>query len=148
MTRPFGIGWQIINYDAGELFQNRLPAMNFGPVALYATSTTPDPSVTNLYNIDGIPSEDNGFSGQNFTAYASQRASDLAFASDAEIDEAARLALVRELGAVLAADVPWIPLYVLPNLLVWNPAMLDGPGQWVSSIYGGYYDMYDWRVVG
>ena len=41
MTRPFGIGFQIINYDPGELFQNRLPAMNFGPVALFANSTTP-----------------------------------------------------------------------------------------------------------
>ena len=30
MTAPFGIGWEIINYDAGELFQNRLPVMNFG----------------------------------------------------------------------------------------------------------------------
>ena len=148
MTRPFGIGFQIINYDPGELFQNRLPAMNFGPVALYANSTTPDPTVAAFYDIDGIPSEANGFSGQNFTAYASRQASDLAFAIDAEIDEAARLELVRELGVLLATDVPWIPLYVLPNLLAWNPAVLDGPGAWVSSVYGGFYDMYDWTVVG
>ena len=148
MTRPFGIGFQIINYDPGELFQNRLPAMNFGPVALFANSTTPDPTVTAHYDIDGIPSEENGFSGQNFTAYASQQASDLAFAIDAEIDEAARLALVRELGALLAEDVPWIPLYVLPNLLAWNPEVLEGPGGWVSSVYGGFYDMFDWTVAG
>ena len=148
MTAPFGIGWEIINYDAGELFQNRLPAMNFGPVALFANSTNPDPTVSALYDIDGIPSEANGYSGQNFTAYASQQASDLAFAIDAEIDEAARLGLVRELGALLAEDVPWIPLYVLPNLLAWNPELVDGPGAWVSSVYSGFYDMYDWTVVG
>ncbi|MYG99021.1 MAG: hypothetical protein F4011_09415 [Acidimicrobiaceae bacterium] len=148
MTRPFGIGWEIINYDPGELFQNRLPAMNFGPVALFANSTSPDPTVTAHYDIDGIPSEANGFSGQNFTAYASQQASDLAFAIDAEVDETARLELVRELGTLLGTDVPWIPLYVLPNLLAWNPEVLDGPGGWVSSVYGGFYDMYDWTVVG
>ena len=148
MTRPFGIGWEIINYDPGELFQNRLPAMNFGPVALFANSTSPDPTVTAHYDINGIPSEENGFSGQNFTAYASQQASDLAFAIDAEIDEAARLEIVRELGTLLGTDVPWIPLYVLPNLLAWNPEVLDGPGGWVSSVYGGFYDMYDWTVVG
>ena len=147
MTRPFGIGWEIINYDAGELFQNRLPAMNFGPVALFANSTDPDPTVSAFYDIDGIPSEANGFGGQNFMAYASRRASDLAFAVDAEIDEAARLELVRELGVLLAEDVPWVPLYVLPNLLAWNPEVLDGPGQWVSSVYGGFYDMYDWTVI-
>ena len=148
MTAPFGIGWEIVNYDAGELFQNRLPAMNFGPVALFANSTSPDPTVSALYDIDGIPNEANGYSGQNFTAYASRQASDLAFAIDAEIDEAARLGLVRELGAVLAEDVPWIPLYVLPNLLAWNPDLVDGPGAWASSVYGGFYDMYDWTVVG
>ena len=148
MTAPFGIGWEIINYDAGELFQNRLPAMNYGPVALFANSTSPDPTVSALYDIDGIPSEANGFSGQNFTAYESQQATDLAFAIDAEIDEAARLELVRELGTLLAEDVPWIPLYVLPNLLAWNPEVLKGPGAWVSSVYGGFYDMYDWTVVG
>ena len=52
MTSPFGIGFQIINYDAGELFQNRLPVMNFGPVALFANSTTPDPTVSTIYDID------------------------------------------------------------------------------------------------
>ena len=148
MTRPFGIGWEIINYDPGELFQNRLPALNYGPVGLFATGTTPDPTVTALYDIDGIPTEANGYSGQNFNAYASQQASDLAWAIDAEVDEAARAELVRELGALLAADVPWIPLYVLPNLLAWNPEVLDGPGKYVSSVYGGFYDMYDWTVIG
>ena len=122
--------------------------MNFGPVALFANSTTPDPTVTAHYDIDGIPSEANGFSGQNFTAYASRQASDLAFAIDAEVDEAARLELVRELGTLLGSDVPWIPLYVLPNLLAWNPEVLEGPGGWVSSVYGGFYDLYDWTVIG
>ena len=106
MTAPFGIGWEIINYDPGELFQNRLPVMNFGPVALYANSTSPDPTVLAFYDIDGIPTEANGFTGQNFTAYASQAASDLASAIDREVDADARLALVRRLGAILARTCP------------------------------------------
>ena len=71
MTRPFGIGWEIVNYDPSELFQVRLPAMDFGPAALYASPTEPDPSVARLYDIDGIPSEANGYSGENYMAYAS-----------------------------------------------------------------------------
>ncbi|MCY3805129.1 MAG: ABC transporter substrate-binding protein, partial [bacterium] len=148
MTAPFGIGWEIINYDAGELFQNRLPVMNFGPVALYASSTSPDPSVQTLYDIDGIPTEANGYTGQNFTAYASQEASDLAAAIDREVDAGARLALVHELGAILADDVPWIPLYLLPYLLVWNSSLVEGPGAYTFSVYGGFKDIYDWRVIG
>ena len=148
MTAPFGIGWEIINYDPGELFQNRLPAMNFGPVALYAAETIPDPSVSKIYDRDGIPGEANGYSGQNFMAYSSRRATDLALSIDEEIDQAARQALVAELSELLASDVPWIPLYVLPNLVVWNHTLIDGPGEWVSSVYGGFYDIYDWTVAG
>ena len=148
MTAPFGIGWEIINYDAGELFQNRLPVMNFGPVALFANSTSPDPSVQPLYDIDGIPSEANGFTGQNFTAYANQAASDLAAEIDRQVDAEVRLALVHELGAILAEDVPWIPLYLLPNLLVWNSSLIEGPGAYTFSVYGGFKDIYDWRVIG
>ena len=148
MTAPFGIGWEIINYDPGELFQNRLPAMNYGPVALFANSTSPDPTVSQLYDIDGIPSEANGFSGQNFMAYASPEASELAAAIDRGVDATARLALVRQLGEILATDVPWIPLYVLPNLVVWNSTLVEGAGNALFSAYGGFADMYDWRVIG
>ena len=148
MTAPFGIGWEIINYDPGELFQNRLPALNFGPVALYADGTNPDPTVLRLYDIDGIPNEANGFTGQNFTAYASVEASDLATAIDREVDSDARLALVHRLGGILATDVPWIPLYVLPSLIVWNSTMVSGAGNALTSAYGGFADMYDWRVIG
>ena len=148
MTEPFGIGWEIVNYDAGELFQNRLPVMNFGPVALFAADTLPDPSVSRWYDMDGIPTEANGYSGQNFMAYSSRRATELVRAIDEEVDQAARLELVAELGTLLASDVPWIPLYVLPNLLVWNSTLVEGPGEWVSSVYGGFYDIYDWTVVG
>ena len=148
MTKPFGIGWEIVNYPAAELFQKRLPSMDFGPVALYAKGGSPDPSVVALYDIDGIPDESNGFSGQNHTAYASREASDLAKAIDGEVDEKARLELVKELNTLLAEDVPWIPLYVLPSLLVWNSDVLQGPGEWTSSVYGGFRDIYDWTVTG
>ncbi len=56
--------------------------------------------------------------------------------------------MVHELGALLADDVPWIPLYVLPNLLAWNETVVSGPGAYVSSRYGGFFDMYDWTVSG
>ena len=147
MTAPLGIGWEIINYDAGELFQNRLPVMNFGPVALYANSTNPDPSVTSHYDIDGVPTEENGYTGQNFTAYRNQEASDLAFAIDAEVDPAKRLGMVRQLSKILADDVPWIPLYMLPNMIIWDTTAVSGPGAYVSSPYGGFFDIFDWTVL-
>lgn len=147
MTKPIGIGWDIENYDAGELFSNRLPILNFGPIALFANSTSPDPSVSGLYDIDGIPSPDDP-SGQNYTAYRNQTASDLGFAMDAEVDPAARLALARELGDILAEEVPWVPLYLLPNLMVWRNDIIGGPIEdGAFSAYGGFVNMYDWFVI-
>jgi len=149
MTRPFGIGWEIQNYDAGELFENRLPQLNFGPVALYANSTSPDPTVSTLYDQENIPTEANQFAGQNVMAYDSDQATELVRAIDREVDETARLELVRELGDLLAEDVPWIPLYLLPNLTAWRTDMLTGPvGDYYSHAYGGFANMYDWERVG
>ena len=147
MTAPLGIGWDIVNYDPGELFQNRLPVMNYGPIALFANSTNPDPSVAGLYDIDSIPAQDNEYVGQNYTAYRNQEASDLGFAIDAEVDPAARLELVHELSEILADDVPWIPLYILPNMLVWDTTAVAGAGAYVSSPYSGFFDIYDWTVL-
>lgn len=147
MTEPFGIGWEIINYDPSELFQNRLPKMDFGPVALYAIGASPDPSLDGLYDIDGIPSESNNFSGNNQMAYVSQKASDLSRAVDEELDQSVRMELVAELNALLAQDVPWIPLYTLPQLFIWNSSVLEGAGEWVGNIHGSFRDIYNWTVV-
>ena len=148
MTAPFGIGWEVVNYEAGELFQNRLPVLNFGPVALFANSTSPDPSVVPLYDINGIPTEENGFTGQNYTAWAHQEGSDLAHAIDREVDPDARLELVQQLGDLVAEEVPWIPLYLLPNLLAWRTDMLTGPiDEYAFSAYSGFYNLYDWSLA-
>jgi peptide/nickel transport system substrate-binding protein len=149
MTRPLGIGWEIENFDAGELFENRLPVLNFGPVALYANSTSPDPSVATLYDRANIPSEANSFSGQNVMAWDNQEATDLALAIDREVDPAARLDIVHPLGDVVAEEVPWIPLYLLPNLTVWRTDMITGGvGEYAFHAYGGFGNMYDWQRVG
>ncbi len=149
MTAPAGIGWEIVNYDAGELFQNRLPVLNFGPVALYANSTSPDPSIATLYDQENIPTEANGFSGQNNMAWDNDEATELARAVDLEVDPAARLELVRQLGDIAAQEVPWIPLYLLPNVSGWRSDLVGGPvGDWYFSPHGGSNNIYEWTVTG
>ena len=144
----FGIRFVINNLDAGELFQNRLPTLDFG-MGLYAQVASPDPSVTTIYDRSQIPSDDNGFSGQNNIAWDSERVSELALLSDRQLDPAERLATIREIGAEARADMAWIPLYQLPNLTAWRSDQLDGPiGTWTASTYGGFSNMYDWFLKG
>lgn len=149
MTKEAGICWTIENYDPGELFENRLPQLNFGPIGLYAQSASPDPTVTQLYRSDQIPSEENEFGGQNYTAYANTELDPVLDASDTEVDEAARLELIHEIGDVMAEDVVWIPLYLLPNSTIWNSEIIGGPVDlYNSSVYSSFENMYDWTVEG
>ena len=144
----FGIRFDINNLDAGELFQNRLPTLDFG-MGLYAQVASPDPSVTTIYDRDQIPSEANAFSGQNNIAWDNERVTELARLSDRQLDPDERLATIREIGATVRADMAWIPLYQLPNLTAWRSDRLDGPiGEFTASTYGGFSNMYDWFLKG
>lgn len=143
----FGIRFDINNLDAAELFQNRLPTLDFG-MGLYAQVASPDPSVTTVYDINQIPTEENGFSGQNNIAWESDTATELTRQADRALDPAERLELIRQIGAEVRADMAWIPLYQLPNLTAWRTDQLDGPiGDWTASAYGGFSNMYDWYLI-
>lgn len=143
----FGIRFEINNLDAAELFQNRLPTLDFG-MGLYAQVASPDPSVTTLYDSGQIPTEANGFSGQNSIAWDDETVTDLTRRADRELDPDARLDLVRQIGAAARADMAWIPLYQLPNLTAWRSDQLGGPiGDWTASAYGGFSNMYDWFLI-
>jgi peptide/nickel transport system substrate-binding protein len=143
----FGIRFVINNFDAGELFGNRLPTLDFG-MGLYAQIASPDPSVTTLYDRANIPSEENGFSGQNSLALDSERITELTRLADTQLVESERLATVNEIGAAIRDEMAWIPLYQLPNLTAWRTDQIEGPiGEWTGSVYGGFFNMFDWALV-
>lgn len=146
-VREFGIRFVINNLDAGELFQNRLPQLEFG-MGLYAQVASPDPTVTTIYDRDQIPSDANGGAGQNSIAWDNQEVTDLARLSDRQLDPDERLETIREIGAVARAEMAWIPLYQLPNLTGWRSDQIGGPiGTFTASSYGGFANMYDWFIV-
>jgi len=146
-VREFGIRFVINNLDAGELFQNRLPQLEFG-MGLYAQVASPDPSVTTIYDRDQIPSEANGNAGQNNIAWDDEQVTELARLSDRQLDPDERLATIREIGALVREEMAWIPLYQLPNMTAWRSDQIGGPiGEFTASSYGGFANMYDWFVL-
>ncbi len=149
MTKEFGICWTIENHDPGELFENMLPTLQFGPAALYANSTSPDPTISQLYRSDQIPSEENEFSGQNSMAYANPELDELLDEADRTIDPAQRLELVHQIGDIVAEDVVWIPLYLLPNSTIWDDSQISGPiDEYNSHVYSSFANMYAWTLAG
>ncbi len=154
MTAPVGICFDIQNFDAGELFQNRLPFM-LHDMALYAQAGSSDPSAAVLYDLgpNGIPTEENGWAGQNYTAWDNhpdaQTLSDLVNEADTIVDPAERLKLLNEAGMIVAEHVVWIPLYTLNNVTAWRTDRIEGPiGLWGATSYSTFKNMYDWSLVG
>lgn len=143
-ARAAGIDLQIKNDDAGNLFDNRLPALQF-EVAEYAQVASPDPSVTSIYACDQIPGPQNNKQGQNYLSWCNQRASDLMAQSDRTIDLAEREKLIKQVGDLVRQDLVWVPLYQKPFYTAWRTDRLGGPiGLYKHSSYSGFANMYDW----
>ena len=77
-----------------------------------------DPSVTGLLASDQVPTEENGFSGQNVYRWSDPEADSLMRRSDEQVDDAARAATLGRVQAIVADEVPLIPLYQQPNTVV------------------------------
>ena len=70
-------GFNVIadNCDAACYFQQRLPALDYD-MAMYISTAPPDPSyLTSSFTCAQIPTESNGFIGQNSTGWCNEEAS-------------------------------------------------------------------------
>jgi peptide/nickel transport system substrate-binding protein len=146
-ARPAGFDFQVQNYDATVLFSDIGPKGEYD-IADYAIGGTPDPSPTANFGCDGVPSEENGFAGANFPRWCNEEADQLMRDSDAAVDPAQREELLHQVWDLFRQDVASIPLYVLPNVLVWRTDQVEGPiGEYTGHFYSGFYNMFDWTAV-
>lgn len=146
-AKAAGIQLDIQNFPGGELFQNKLPKLDFN-LGEYAQVASPDPGITTIVACERIPTEANGFSGQNFVAWCNERATEISKRADATVDPEQRVRLVKELGDLIAQDVAWIPLYQKPLITAWRADRLDGPvGAFTQSPMGGFANMDRWYLA-
>ncbi len=145
-AKAAGVELVIKNFPATQLFEDKLPKRDF-TLAEYAQVASPDPSVTSILASDQIPSKANGFSGQNFLGWANPQATQLMKESDKTVEHDARRALIQQIGALERQDVAWIPMFQKPLITVWHDDRLSGPiGDYTSSSYSGFFNMYDWSL--
>ncbi len=103
-----------------NFFGQTLPGNDFD-IAEYAWSGGPDPS-----GFDAIYQCVNAaqnLGGQNYKLYCNTKVDNLLKAGDAELDPTKRTADYEQAAALMAADVPVIPLYSPPNILVYKSAI-------------------------
>jgi peptide/nickel transport system substrate-binding protein len=82
-----------------------------------------DPSLTGLLASDQIPTQENGFAGQNVYRWRDPEADSLMRLSDRQVDDAARAATLGRVQEIVADQVPLIPLYAQPNTVVATTAL-------------------------
>lgn len=143
-AKAAGINFDIKNFEATDLFSNKLPKLTYG-MAEFANGGVVDPSVTSIFACANIPTAKNGYAGQNTDAWCNKQADALMKQSDQELDPAKRAQEIQQIGQLEAQDLPALPLYVLPNVFAWRKDALAGPlGQYVSSVYGPFFNMDYW----
>jgi peptide/nickel transport system substrate-binding protein len=110
-----GIQLNVTFQPASDFFGTRLPAHDFD-IAEYAWSGGPDPSgFDSIYQCGG---------GSNYKQYCNAKVDALIKLGDSDLNPTTRTADYENAAALMATDVPVIPLYSPPNILVHKSTVL------------------------
>lgn len=118
-----GVEAVIRNEPARVFFGETMTKRANDGLSMYAWLSAPESVPLSSLKSSEIPTEKNGWSGQNFPGYRSERMDQLIDLIERELDPAARLPLWAELQTLYATDLPVLPLffraepYVLPKWL-------------------------------
>jgi peptide/nickel transport system substrate-binding protein len=108
---------------AGTLFGSHLPDHNFD-LAMFTYVVVVDPHYTVSIFSCGAPG--------NYTEYCNRKVTSLLSKSDKELNPVKRLSYVNQAGAIMANDVPMIPLFQRATYLVFK-SNIHGLGDNASS---------------
>jgi peptide/nickel transport system substrate-binding protein len=116
-----GIDVRIRNEPARVFFGETTTKRKFSAMAMYAWISSPENVPRSTLHSEEIPTEANGWSGQNFTGYENPEMDQLIDAIEVELDREKRRAMWQRLQQIYAEDLPAIPLYFRANPHVWPP---------------------------
>jgi len=139
-----GFNLTIDNQRAGDLFGDQLPKGDF-QMALYANVLTSFyPSNCNLYCSKNIPTEANGFSGNNYTRTRVPELDSLYGKVESELNEAEAQATNKKGDDALANHVSVLPLDPLPNILLTSTKIVGPVAD--NPIQGPFWTMWGWGL--
>jgi peptide/nickel transport system substrate-binding protein len=122
--RKIGVDIRIKNEPARVLFGDTLPHRRFD-LAMYAWISSPENVPRSILHSSEIPSEANGFVGQNATGFNSADMDRLIDALEIELDPDRRKTLWTEAQRLYAAELPSLPLYFRSDVFI-LPKWLSG----------------------
>ncbi len=123
--RQVGVEALIRNEPARVFFGDTVTHRTNSGLNMYAFLSTPEGVPVEMLRSDRIPGEDNGFTGQNFPGYRSDRMDTLLDALELELDPERRNGMWSELQQIYANELPAMPLYFRAEPYV-IPKWLEG----------------------
>ncbi|WP_226533574.1 ABC transporter substrate-binding protein [Microbacterium paraoxydans] len=141
-----GFEMTIDQVTPADLFGTTAPQGDFQAGLWALVDTFPDPTLSSTFSSVNIPSEANGFSGINFYRVDIPGLDDLLGQVDSEIDTDARIAASHEGDALIAENVPSLPLDTVPNVLLWSDTV-GGPLQ-INPVEGPFWNLAEWGLAG
>ena len=120
--RKLGVDVRLKNEPARVLFGETLPHRRF-TMAMYAWISSPENVPRSILHSDEIPTEANGYSGQNVGGFRNAEMDRLLDALETELDPDKRRALWAAAQRLYATELPSLPLffrseaYILPKWL-------------------------------
>ncbi len=120
-----GVEVRIRNEPARVFFGQTVTQRRFTGLAMFAWISSPENVPRTTLKSDQIPSEENNWSGQNYTGYKNSEMDKLLDSIEVELDRDKRQALWARFQELYATDLPVLPLYWRANTFV-LPKWLKG----------------------
>ena len=124
--KQVGIDARIRNEPARVFFGETVSRRKFTGAAMFAWLSSPENVPRTTLHSESIPSEDNGWGGQNYTGFRNAEMDALLESMETELDRPKRKVLWSRLQHIYAEDLPAIPLY-------WRAAAHILP-KWLSGV--------------
>ena len=135
------------NCTAEEVFQQRLPTLDYD-LAMYISTAPPDPAyLTASFTCANVPTEENNFQGQNQQGWCNEEASAALEAADVTADQAEREELVKSALVAMDTDNVLLPLVNYPKSGAWRTDKVGGPIETDTANYRAFDNFYEWEDV-
>ncbi len=125
MWKQVGVDVRIRNEPARVFFSETTSKRRFDAMALFAWISSPENVPQTTLHSDAIPSEENGWSGQNYTGFSNERMDAIIDELAKTLDRDTRERLWHELQAIYAEELPVLPLFFRAQPHIW-PKWLEG----------------------
>ena len=143
-----GFDYTFKNAEATNLFGNVAPHGDF-QVSDFAQGGTVDPSATGTLGCASVPTKANGYGGGNFDRWCDPQFDKLLSKADQQLEPSKRVTVENQIMQYEADNFIFLPLYVLPQMLVWNDAKIgstDEITKFVPTPEGPLWNMNHWYL--